>query len=687
MLHIQTLLAFITLHPALAYGTVFLVSLSESLALVGLVVPGTMIMFGIGAVVATGSLGLQPVLLLAAAGAIAGDGISYWLGRHYQEKLRRIWPFSRYSGLLKNGEAFFHRHGGKSILLGRFVGPVRPVIPVVAGMLGMRPLHFAVVNVASAIGWALVYVLPGVFFGTSLAVAGAVSTRLAVLLLILFAAIWGFVWLGRKLAALVGRHGPVWLATLENWAVADKPVHRVQLPFKRVLSSLFLRPQGEALFLSFLTILLLAAGWGFLAVLQDVLAKDPLVLADQAVYHFFQSLRTPWSDHMLVAVTELGDAFVNTCVACAVLVVLVFTRCYRTVGYWLLTLVGGFAGVQLLKWLVHLPRPVALYHGASAFGFPSGHTTMSIILYGFLAIVMARSLSATLRWGLFVTVFALSFLIALSRLYLGAHWFSDVLGGLLIGTSWTTLLGIAYVKGPCEKVPKRLLAAIVLLVLAIAGGWHVSQRHKQDLTFYAPQKSIQSMPSSAWLADGWRELPVWSIDMEGESQQPLTIQWAGSIETLDTYLLSNGWQRPPTLNGSVFLKMLSPDTKIEELPVLPRLHDGRFDSLILIREHNGQRWVLRLWPTDREILENQRPLFVGTIETQKERRIAGLMSLTQKTGEYAPALDALQQVLDDRFSVKQVWQKKTTLDVDPETPQSIWDGKVLLVSDKNYLAY
>jgi undecaprenyl-diphosphatase len=74
--------------------------------------------------------------------------------------------------MLRNGEAFFYRHGGKSVLFGRFVGPVRPVIPVVAGMLGMGPAHFAVLNVLSAIGWALVYILPGVFFGTSLAMAG-----------------------------------------------------------------------------------------------------------------------------------------------------------------------------------------------------------------------------------------------------------------------------------------------------------------------------------------------------------------------------------------------------------------------------------------------------------------------------------------------------------------------------------
>lgn len=72
----------------------------------------------------------------------------------------------------------------------------------------MRPLYFSIVNILSAIGWALVYILPGVFFGTSLAVAGAVSSRLAVLLVIVLAVIWCFVWLSRKLAVFTGRRGP-----------------------------------------------------------------------------------------------------------------------------------------------------------------------------------------------------------------------------------------------------------------------------------------------------------------------------------------------------------------------------------------------------------------------------------------------------------------------------------------------
>jgi len=679
VLYIKALLVFITHHPALAYGGIFLISLSESLALVGLIVPGTVIMFGVGAIVATGSLGLKPVLLLAATGAIAGDGISYWLGHHYQEKLRRIWPFSRYHGMLQNGEAFFHRHGGKSVLFGRFVGPVRPVIPIVAGMLGMSPLHFGVVNVLSAIGWAFVYILPGVFFGTSLAVAGAVSTRLAVLIFILLAAMWGFIWLSRKLVVLVGHRGPIWLAALKDWAAADTPVHGVMLPVKRLLLYLFLRQQGEELFFGFLVLMLFVAGWGFLGVLQDVLAKDPLVIADQAVYHFFQSLRTPWGDHILVAVTELGDSFVNICISGAVLLVLLLKRRYRTAGYWVLTILGGLLGVQLLKWLIHLPRPVALYHGTSAYGFPSGHTTMSVILYGFLAILIARGLSSTLRWGLFVSVFVVSFVVAISRLYLGAHWLSDVLGGFFIGTSWVALLGIAYLKRPSEGVPRRLLGLVTVLVIVIAGSWHVSRRHEKDLAFYAPRYNVQSMPLATWLADGWRELPAWRIDMKGEWEQPLTIQWAGPPDELAQYLLTRGWQRPPSLNLKNFLGMFSPDTPIEKLPVLPHLHNGRVDRLRLAHRGKNKRWVLRLWPADARITGNNVPLFVGTIETQHRRHLTGLITAAQDTGEYDGSLVALENELHDRFAMKLVNRRSSGYQVDREHLRVHWRGRVLLL--------
>lgn len=676
---LNTSLAFITQHPGLAYGAVFLVAFSESLALVGLLVPGTVIMFGVGAVVATGGLGLTPVILLAIAGAIAGDGVSYWLGHHYKERLADIWPFSRYAEMLKKGAAFFHRHGGKSILFGRFVGPVRPVIPVVAGMLGMPPLKFAVVNVLSAIGWAWVYILPGVFFGTSLAVAGAVSTRLAAVVLILVGAIWGFVWLSRKLLSLLVRKGPIWLSALENWATSDKPVHTALFPAKRFFSFLLFRSQGEELLLAFLFLALIAAGWGFLGVLQDVLAKDPLVIADRAVFHFFQSLRTPWADNLFIAITELGDSFVNIALACAVMGALLVRKCYRTAGFWVLTVVGGLLGTQLLKWVVHLPRPVAIYHGASSFGFPSGHTTMSVVLYGFLAILLARRLAGTWRWGLFSGVLLTAFVIGISRLYLGAHWLSDVLGGFFIGTSWAALLGIAYLKGPVESVPRRLLGLIVILSIGIFGGWHVAQRHQTDLSFYAPRHAAKFMTLAKWRSDGWRTLPAWRIDMAGEREQPLTIQWAGSVDLLARQLQKKGWKRPPSLTIQSLLGMLASATPIEELPVLPLIHDGRTEGLRLAYTDGHMRLVLRLWPTGTAIREDDAPIFLGTVERQQRRSLTGLIAMARDSGGYDRSLDTLKQILGNGFDVRSVHRTDHVTRSGHEQHRLRWHGDLLLV--------
>jgi len=549
-------------------------------------------------------------------------------------------------------------------------------------MLGMRPLHFSVVNVVSAIGWALVYILPGVFFGTSLAVAGAVSTRLAVLVFILLAAVWGFIWLGRKLVLRVGHQGPVWFATFKGWISTDEPVHWLLRPVKSLFSYLFLRQQGEELFLIFLVLLLSLSGWGALSVLQDVLAKDPLVLTDQAVYHFFQSIRTPWADGIFVAITEFGDSFVNVCLASAVLLVLLGKRCHRTAGFWTVAVLGGLAGIQSLKWLIHLPRPVAIYQGASTFGFPSGHTTMTVILYGFLAILLARRLSGSMRWGLFVAALLISFVIAISRLYLGAHWLSDVLGGFFIGTSWTVLVGIAYLKKPAEKVPRRFLGIVTVLVIVVAGGWHVTRRHEKDLAFYAPRHKVQAMSLATWLANGWQELPAWRIDLAGEQDQPMTLQWAGSPDELTRYLLTKGWQHPPLVNLKNLLGVFSPDTSIENLPVLPRLHTGRVDRLHLVHRDMDQRWVLRLWPSDVRIVENNTLLFMGTIEIQHLSHLTGLITAARDTGEYDSSLAGIKDILKDQFFIKLVSRNREEVQVDHDHRKIHWQGRVLLIWER-----
>ena len=231
-------------------------------------------------------------------------------------------------------------------------------------------------------------------------------------------------------------------------------------------------------------------------------------------------------------------------------------------------------------------------------------------------------------------------------------------------------------------MPRRLLGLVAVLVVLIAGGWHVTQRHAKDLTFYAPQHNVQAMPLATWLADGWRDFPAWRIDMAGEREQPLTIQWAGTPDELARYLSAKGWRQPPSLNLKNFLGMLSPDTPIEKLPVLPRLHSGRVDCLRLVHQVMLQRWVLRLWPSDFEIAGGNIPLLVGTIEVQHRRRLTWLITAAGDTGEYDRPREALIQMLQDRFALKSVRRTTDEIQVSRAHRRLHWDGEVLLVWKK-----
>ena len=158
---LQPLLEWIETNPAWSGLAIFLISLSESLAVIGLFIPGLLIMGAIGGLVKIGSLKLLPTLFWAILGAIFGDSISYSIGRRFKGSLPTFWPFRQFPHWLGRGKTFFARYGSMSIVIGRFVGPVRPFIPVVAGIMAMCPRRFFVSNVISAILWAPIYIFPG----------------------------------------------------------------------------------------------------------------------------------------------------------------------------------------------------------------------------------------------------------------------------------------------------------------------------------------------------------------------------------------------------------------------------------------------------------------------------------------------------------------------------------------------
>jgi membrane protein DedA with SNARE-associated domain len=173
--YLQGLLNFIGLHPNLAIAATFIVSAGEALPIVGLFSPSTLVLVGIGGLEGLGKVSFWPAFIATILGAVIGDGISYWTGRIYKQRLVEIWPFS----------------------LGRFIPGIKPVVSGVVGMMGMGALRFTLINILSAIAWAAVHILPGVSAGLALTGLNVISDGLVVVVGMLAIGIALAMWLAR----------------------------------------------------------------------------------------------------------------------------------------------------------------------------------------------------------------------------------------------------------------------------------------------------------------------------------------------------------------------------------------------------------------------------------------------------------------------------------------------------------
>lgn len=678
---IHVFLEWVTQHPHWAAITVIFIALTESLVVVGLVVPGAVLMIAVGALIGMGVVGFWPILFAAIAGAVVGDGLSFWFGHHYRDRLRIVWPFSRHPEWLTRGESFFHRHGGKSILFGRFVGPVRPIIPVVAGMLGMRPAAFYLANILSALAWAPGYLLPGMAFGASLALAGEVAVRLAVLLLLFGGLIWFVLWFIRWLFHELSPRAGLMAQELLAWGGRHPRANGI-------IGGLLDPSQPELKTLLMLAVLLIGASWLFLGVLEDVVTGDPLVRVDQGLYQFMQDLRTPWGDRIMVFVTELGDGVVIALVAVVVLTWLLWRRSWRAAGYWIAAVGFGQLAATVIKLVLQRPRPITgLYDGVSSYAFPSGHATMSMVVYGFLAVLIARQLPTPRRWIAYALAALLISTIAMSRLYLGAHWLSDVLGGLSLGLAWVSLLGIAYYRHPASASLPKSLPGVSLLALVLAGGWHVADRYSADLQRYAPRLIVQHLEAALWWQDDWRQLPAYRQDFEGGLEQPLNVQWSGSLVSLHEKLRAQGWRDPVPLSTTTALRWLLPAPSLTELPVLPQVHNGRHESLLMLgpsEESRAQRkitidknqqLVLRLWRSGIVLDPDAVPIWIGSVSFQEQRRIL-FLRLPVTSREYDVPIELLMESLNG------IKQRVVRYPLGETEMESHWSGSVLLMRDE-----
>lgn len=612
-------LHFLTANPSWALTVVVLAAFFEAIAVIGTFVPGSTAMFIAGALVGTGTLNLGWVMVCALGGAIAGDAASYWFGSRHKTTIVRLWPFSSHPGILIAGQKYFEKHGAKSVIFARFIAPIRAIVPVVAGMMGMSQLRFFGFNILSALLWAPAHILPGVVFGASLELAGAVSFRLVIVAAI-FVAIG---WMTFKLIGVTVSHARNWTDVsrqrMLHWAKHNP--HATGRLVLRVLN-----PDNPATGLIVaISMLLLVAGAVFVATMNDVARGNPLVQVDTSVYRFLRSFHASLYDRAIFLLSTLGSALTLSILTLAVVIWMMCERRWRTILYWLIAVV--FSQLLILAIQIAALGLTTASVATSVRAFPSNHVAGAVVIYGFLAFLLVRRVGLLSRILVTAATAAIVAAVALAGLYSGLFSFSAALGGAALAASWVFLVALTAVwRHPSTPPPRPLMPLVFLVLIGIAVVAQLDATRRHEWMNAAKPAPAIVVTTAQWTDRIWRTFSCYRSSMEGDRREPITVQWTATAAQVRTQLLSRGWVAGTPLSARSVLSLVSPDVSAVDLPALPKLNNGEPSTLVFIRPDaaRDQRDVLRFWPTNYAV-EHQRgaaptPIWLGSVVHERLRR-------------------------------------------------------------------
>ena len=450
---IQPIFDWLQANPGWTGVTIFLIAMAESLAVVGLIVPGVVLLFGIAAIAGSGVLDVWTTLAAAFFGAIIGDGLSFFLGRYFHQHIKDFWPFRSHPQWIENGEQFFQRHGGKSIILGRFIGPIRPFIPMVAGMLDMPTGRFILTNILSAIGWAPVYLLPGYYIGSSVQ-AGNELTR-TIMLWILFGTLigWALLWAFRRISQQLA-YGGVLYQRAEKWADIKGWRRSIWLRYQPISSQTKSSPSDPsnidwfplgalALFVLcglLLTSLGIAVGFELHSLIQLDIQFRQLIQELRAGI----AAKTVGVELFFEYATGLGDYRLIISALSLLTVIAIKTQSrWVAIHGWAVALLAALT-LFALKGMLQVVRPSALSAGVDAYSFLSGHMVSAVVLFGFGSYLINQFIDQQHHWKMYLCATVPVFLTAASRVYLDVHWLSDVIAAGLLGLCCCSVAAISF---------------------------------------------------------------------------------------------------------------------------------------------------------------------------------------------------------------------------------------------------
>jgi membrane protein DedA with SNARE-associated domain len=414
-----------------------LLAMAESGLFVGLVLPGEAAMLLGGLLVFQGRADLEVMLAVACSAAIAGDSLGYWMGRLAGPRLER----SRLGQKIgrerwQRARRYVNEKGGRAVFFGRFVGVLRALVPALAGSARLPFRKFLPYSAAGAVMWVTALIVLGSVAGRSWRLIDQWAGRASLVALVLLA-LTGTIVVSAKWAARnqqliterIGnlRRGPRMAPLLDRYSSQIEFFRRRIDPSIRV-----------GLFFSIGLLFSVAAASAFGVLLDQVIEGDTQSTIDGPVERFFVEHRDPALTTVMRIITQFGGGIVVASVlGAAAVVAYMRTRSPRWAAFFSATLVGALALDDVVKFLVGRPRPTSSQLvEVSGSAFPSGHATAAAAMCAALAYTLTRRSGWRRAVWIWAAALVVASLVAVSRVYLGVHWLTDVGGGMVLGVFW-----------------------------------------------------------------------------------------------------------------------------------------------------------------------------------------------------------------------------------------------------------
>lgn len=687
-LSLKPVINYLHHRPHAGFIVAFLVSFLESVPVIGTIIPGSITMTAMGALVGSGVLPASTTFGWAILGALSGDSISYFLGYRYYRGIRNIWPLSKYPKIFSYGETFFKKHGAKSLLIGRFVGPMRSAIPMVAGVMRMHTSRFFFGACPSAILWALAYMLPGVLVGAlSQELPHGKAAEFLFGFIMLLVICWLFMWLIKWSMIFIMRsynHGMqrLWRFLSHNsrtsksmqWLQQHGSPHEHQ-PLNYILLSL----------LSWLL---------FFIFMYSVATQGRFTHLNTPIFYLLQSMHSHNHFMFWAWVTSLAAKPVIFSFS-ILLCIWLYWRSYRRSAYYLFSL--SFitaASIGLCKWLFYFPRPGGQIHYITSSSFPSGHTTLAMAIFGFTTYLLTHRLKQRIWQSVnYSFSFCIILMVAYSRLYLGSHWLTDITGGLCLGAAILFPLIVLYRRFPCEHIPGKQLLTVTLLTLITPWIAYSSTQVHRIVTNAQPNWPRPVLTLNVWWQHPTAHLPIYRLSRLGHPVQPFNLQWAARLQTTTMLLTQDGWKRHRAEERlkSIAERLITLKPS-KHMPLLPALFQNLPPATVWMKTLRKNHLIieLRLWKsgaTLREIsgsTERDTPIWLGNISYHSAgKKLISLHQAEHSHYHIADALDYIKPIAQQHHITSKVIQLSTS-----ELPINIqhlrWNGEILLLHTPQY---